>query len=446
VILATTSNNSSNPNNTLAAKKKQQGNFKEVREIPVILIPGMMGSRMQTPDGDIKWDPDNLFSAPMRDLIESYSETVADNILGVTTPLIPVTECAQRPNRESQFWGGLAWSCYGKFLEELDCNARSEIRSLTNSDTRAYLKIYGFAYDWRKSNNISARRLKARIDHISKKHNNAEVIIVTHSMGGLVAREYCRLNNNNNVLAVIHAVQPTIGAPICFRRLKTGCHKSMGDDMMGLILGFSPKSFCAIFGSMYGPAELLPTKEYPTGWLTLAPSLRNRCHPNIYTQYKTENFAGAFPKEWRNAATGNKVYKRRRFLWDCINEAENFHKNLKLSDHHPHTHIISSDGLPTEIGVELLNEEGEISRILGTGDTTVPISSQEALIKKFGGPRDEYCGICNKLVPKPAKIGAVHRYYKTVHMEAMNSDLIISGIYVIIRFIIAGKYKMLDIV
>jgi pimeloyl-ACP methyl ester carboxylesterase len=52
------------------------------------------------------------------------------------------------------------------------------------------LNVYGFAYDWRQDNAISARQLGAAIERWRGYHPGAQTWIIAHSNGGLVARWY----------------------------------------------------------------------------------------------------------------------------------------------------------------------------------------------------------------------------------------------------------------
>lgn len=52
------------------------------------------------------------------------------------------------------------------------------------------LNVYAFAYDWRQDNRLSAQQLAAAIDRWREYHPGAEVWIIAHSNGGLVARWY----------------------------------------------------------------------------------------------------------------------------------------------------------------------------------------------------------------------------------------------------------------
>jgi triacylglycerol esterase/lipase EstA (alpha/beta hydrolase family) len=53
-----------------------------------------------------------------------------------------------------------------------------------------------------------------------------KVILVTHSMGGLVARYYSELLDGDfgqkNILGIVHGVMPDRGAPMAYKRMKAG--------------------------------------------------------------------------------------------------------------------------------------------------------------------------------------------------------------------------------
>ncbi|NET15303.1 MAG: lecithin--cholesterol acyltransferase [Okeania sp. SIO1H6] len=83
---------------------------------------------------------------------------------------------------------------YTKLQEQLlDGSLRLYPQSPNNQDLVNY---YEFPYDWRRDNRISAQKLKQFIDERlenwrrQSEHKDAQVIILAHSMGGLVSRYY----------------------------------------------------------------------------------------------------------------------------------------------------------------------------------------------------------------------------------------------------------------
>lgn len=101
-------------------------------------------------------------------------------------------------------------------------------------------------YNWFNSNAQAADYLAEQMKAIVKlcesevgtecKHG---VILVTHSMGGLVAR-MCAKRNPSLIQWVVHGVQPAIGAATAYRRVRAGWEDTEGAIGIG---GTWEKSF-----------------------------------------------------------------------------------------------------------------------------------------------------------------------------------------------------------
>ena len=122
-----------------------------------------------------------------------------------------------------------------------------------------------FAYDWRLSNQISAEKLDAFIEE----NNYTDVVLVCHSMGGLVASGYLAMGESqqNKTETVIMLGAPLLGTPVMPYAWFTEDIESIGFDTsipdwvyIGLTALFDPVAFIAgNFRSMY---ELFPTEQY----------------------------------------------------------------------------------------------------------------------------------------------------------------------------------------
>lgn len=89
------------------------------------------------------------------------------------------------------------------------------------------LTVHAFGYNWTDSPEVNgeilANFISKLIDSYKKIGLCERVIIVTHSMGGLVARAACNLYGaEKNVLGVIHTVQPASDSPAGYWRIKGG--------------------------------------------------------------------------------------------------------------------------------------------------------------------------------------------------------------------------------
>jgi hypothetical protein len=130
--------------------------------------------------------------------------------------------------------------------------------------------VYAMGYNWLRSSEDAATLAVKKLDEIKKSLGKRfhKFIIVTHSMGGLVARRLAILKAND-IAGVIHNVMPAEGAPLAYRRIVTGA----GDAGTGasLVMGKSTEHMTAVLGNAPGGLELLPTKGYNQGkpWLFL---------------------------------------------------------------------------------------------------------------------------------------------------------------------------------
>jgi hypothetical protein len=90
------------------------------------------------------------------------------------------------------------------------------------------------------------------------------VIVVTHSMGGLVSRALTEIHGCSSVLGVVHGVQPATGAPATYKRMRAGF-----EGPAQVILGRDAGEVTAVLSSAPGGLELLPTFDYNDGqpWL-----------------------------------------------------------------------------------------------------------------------------------------------------------------------------------
>jgi pimeloyl-ACP methyl ester carboxylesterase len=91
-----------------------------------------------------------------------------------------------------------------------------------------------------------------------------KVIVVTHSMGGLVSRALTEIHQCDKVMGVSHGVQPATGAPATYKRMRSGF-----EGPAKVILGRNAADVVAILSQAPGGLELLPTADYNDGqpWL-----------------------------------------------------------------------------------------------------------------------------------------------------------------------------------
>ncbi|MCE7031168.1 GPI inositol-deacylase [Lysobacter sp. GX 14042] len=135
------------------------------------------------------------------------------------------------------------------------------------------MPVYACGYNWLDSNSAAAERLGNRIEAVIAANNRNgfkcdQVILVTHSMGGLVARRCAAMAGmKDRIAGVVHGVMPAVGAAVAYRRCKVG----MRDEsfVAGLVIGSNGREVTAVFAQAPGALQLLPTGEYQAGWLKI---------------------------------------------------------------------------------------------------------------------------------------------------------------------------------
>jgi hypothetical protein len=90
-----------------------------------------------------------------------------------------------------------------------------------------WFPVHAMGYNWLKSNSHSATVLRKRILALMTKYRAQgfrceKIILVTHSMGGLVARALIHPDIGalgSEVLGIVHGVMPAMGAPAAYKRI-----------------------------------------------------------------------------------------------------------------------------------------------------------------------------------------------------------------------------------
>jgi pimeloyl-ACP methyl ester carboxylesterase len=196
--------------------------------VPVIVLPGVMGTRLELGAGLPRWDPNSALTM-LRWLRANAGAKLAG--LDFRSPATIIADHSD-PSRQRRGWGALVADVYEPLLLGLE-------RGLSGrhpcEDSPGFVPtshpVWAFGYDWRQSNAVHAARLSAFIDSVLEAEGATSAILVTHSMGGLVARAALPLIRDK-VLGIVHTVQPAVGAVAAARRVHTGYHPSI-DSQLG---------------------------------------------------------------------------------------------------------------------------------------------------------------------------------------------------------------------
>ena len=348
--------------------------------------------------------------------------------------------------------------------------------------------VHAMGYNWLQSNAVSAKKTAARIKDLIKTyqahgHKCDKVILVTHSMGGILARALIHPEMgglNDCVLGIYHSVQPVYGSAAAYKRVRSGVE---GHSPAAAIIGNTGQDVTAVFANAPGPLELLPTPEYGQNWLkvhdregktlaqwpanaglsgapsttTNAAAMNGAPVSEIYTQ-KPENWWRLINPEWINPA--RKTFRESsamKLVNDRIGEAQEFHAEIK-NTFHAHTYAsyaadvknlthgnviykiepLSHEEININAAIVAAKESPLLWRLVsedGTGDLIVSLKDQRKFKLKLLPPQDTGDGT----VPSDysaAKVNATVHFVQTGydHQGSYKADAVsVSMLYAIIK-------------
>lgn len=381
---------------------RQGNNTISCTKVPIVFVPGVMGSRLEFLQIGERWNPDDrrLFVGDMWHWVNISSSQARSEMDFRRNAQVMTNRCAVPLGRMevNRGWEGVAWGFYGDFLRYLTNAIRGNVQC----------PVYAVGYDWRKDNWVSAQHLNARINAILSRESVDRVIIITHSMGGLVTRAALRqfADLNQKVAAVIHVFQPVLGAVVAYRRMFTGAVDETvdGDFPLRAILGTNWFNYVELQSVLPGPVQLLPTNAYRRNlrtlrieWLHSEPMLTSaNWAGDVYNVYSNpDSPPGLIPHRYFDTTYGMTI---KNDLLNRIREADLFHR--QLGDYmHTQTWALYGAGLMTDgdvlfrdqtslegfsyaVGVSgcshVRSMECEL-RLRTDGDGTVPAASAAAL-------------------------------------------------------------------
>jgi hypothetical protein len=300
--------------------------------IPIVFVPGIMGSNLCNLKGDPVWLLNGIKNKPARlagmwwHKDASYRQKVLHpaktKVYGQGS--VPEASLGTRLKHDDfvrRGWGEVSQASYHSFLLWLDQKlnsarnpaewedftrgadaaggtdsvilppgllmgmhglpehgeAGSPVDPVTSDEllkrSKCIYPVYACGYNWLDTNVVAAHRLKSRIESIIADNDGPsihcrQVILVTHSMGGLVARACSQLEGmRQKILGIVHGVMPTHGAPVAYRRCKVGMKDE--DQLAGLVIGSNGQEVSAVFAQSPGALQLLPSEAYGKEWLAI---------------------------------------------------------------------------------------------------------------------------------------------------------------------------------
>ncbi|GJJ05315.1 hypothetical protein RugamoR64_58530 [Duganella rhizosphaerae] len=394
------------------------------RVLPIIFLPGIMGSNLRMTaerqallsyTNNVAWRPDDLSegTALLRataadrqlqldpdttevDIYDPTGPTGNKSItagrrhtlngidvhlnVGVNTPLLiddPVTD-GHRHTKEMKArergWSEIYFDSYRRVLELCEENLNMPIaygywREIVDVDPQqwraapspalkplsldeiktavagCWFPVHAMGYNWLKSNRDSAvevaGRIRALIAKYSEKYTCEKVIVVTHSMGGLVGRALVHPEMGaleSQVLGIVHGAMPAIGAPAAYKRMRCGFEEGvLGVSVAAKVLGNYGDEVTAVLGNARGGLELLPSKAYGNGWLEIrkddAVLQRLPVHGDPYAEiYQLRGkWFGLLREEWLNP--GHLDDRGFEHTCELLQRAKAFHESINSTYH-----------------------------------------------------------------------------------------------------------------
>jgi hypothetical protein len=280
------------------------------RVIPVIFLPGVMGSNLRGKEtiSGTRWRLDSIST-----ILPWASRGASDRKTHLRPGVMEVDGGGALPKGTAQSelelqargWGEVSALSYAEFLVWLE-NALSDYEhaktgeraQLMDRDLQALsgeakptreeiglsyryrFPVYACGYNWLASNSAAATRLAQRIDDVIARYRSEQkkcekVILVTHSMGGLVARHCSEvLGMRDKIMGIVHGVMPATGAAAVYRRFKAGSEDytaryNLAGALGAAVLGNDAAEMTAVLSSAPGPLQLLPGVEYGNHWLLI---------------------------------------------------------------------------------------------------------------------------------------------------------------------------------
>lgn len=378
--------------------------------VPIILVPGVMGTRLDLQGAAPNWDPDSPLT--MSDLVAADDTerlrflnpgltpskqpftVFRDKAIEQIEPKGPLIALSTKEDPKKTVlqvytdrgWPQACWGFYGDILVQLEDKLNTGRRKID-------MPVYCVGYDWRESNARSGARLVREIDRILARHKLAQkVVIVTHSMGGLVTRAAMAISGFQKIAGVVHCMLPADGAVVAYRRFQTGANRpfdvappgsplseTIATALLNRIMGAERVSYAAIQSVLAGPLQLLPNVDYNGLFLTLADGQTNNT-TNVYRVYAQSSPPGLVPNVGESSTqliwqAGDAVNLRQR-----IAAAEVFHAQIK-GVFHPNTFLRLGDGLSTDV------EFNWIAGLTGQRGNTADLQLKVTQTARQGDPR-----------------------------------------------------------
>lgn len=417
-------------------KKPQCARFLPKRVLPIIFLPGIMGSNLRMSakrqqelgrTDNIAWRPDSLGALnvgknakispeerqlqldPLETTVDIYDPSGPYLVSGdgrhanvkfngiFNSPLLKTDPPRLKKRRTAvqkamaRGWGEVFFKSYGELLQHLEMRLNNTFfngklqpvwRDVVGVDplawqadpglpqqalaedelkkvaTGCWFPVYAFGYNWLQSNDDSAKMIATRINLVMDNLNQMgyecnQVIVVTHSMGGLVGRALVHTKIGklqDKILGIVHGVMSAIGAPAAYKRMRAGFEDpgmmdNPAESLAAKVAGNYGDEVTAVLANAPGALQLLPTESYGNGWLRVRHKGSDlEAWPKQGDPYREiyklrGKWFSLFIEQWINPSgaplkEGGGTFKR---TCDYLDRAQHFHRAI-ANTYHPNSY------------------------------------------------------------------------------------------------------------
>ncbi|MCL0002664.1 acetyltransferase [Providencia rettgeri] len=436
--------------------------------IPVIFLPGVMGSNLKSSGGKFEkdemiWRGDNdiqvyldwaRLNGKQRRALLNPDETIVDNGGVINSKVYSLItddglgDCGTllQPRKE-RGWGEILNFSYGNTLSVLQgallddwqkaarrradgkagvsdnpkengivrqlCNTvlGTEDKNedcLTEKEASHFLSflypLHVFGYNWLEDNAISAAKLVEYIDKTLRYYQSQDghghglaiekVILVTHSMGGLVARYAMNPPDDaefkgcqDKVLGVVHGVIPDLGSPAAYRRMKVGGKQ---EGLAGIVMGKSAEELMPVLARAPAPLQLWPAPNYTSnahGMAWFSVEKGNADGSDLVLPQKGDPFGEIYLNKtlwWRlyesdiiDKAGGVSQNNWKEYFDLMKDKVKSFISSLNVAGYHPNTYAFYGHTMPSDGSVKWHITSITYPKDMHDGDKKIPNNYRE---------------------------------------------------------------------
>lgn len=305
----------------------------------IIIIPGIMGSKLKTTAsyggnsaGDTVWPPINK-----NDLVNIENLKIVEKINALKfnengTPMCSTIALDWSIDAEN----GVERNAYDASLHFGTWDTYQELNTYLYTNYNDRFEVKFFQYDWRYSNQVSAQSLNTFIIN----QNYDSVVLIAHSMGGLVAANYLNLgvSQQSKVRKLITLGTPFLGSIDVVEYFQLTKNISDFLNISSTLLAL--RSYLYKWSpSLNAVAIIEQYAESATDIMYNLPSVYelfpNELYFSVANKYyfKTKGIAGIQDKDYTTyAETRAELYDSlESFNFSLMNSAESMHRSLYAS-------------------------------------------------------------------------------------------------------------------